>query len=114
MAESVNNLVGMTLLCHYGETNDIFPIGGLVQPDETLTTAPIRHCRILVNFRIEQNDHLYIGKEMDGSVDHDPVKIKNSITDVLCGRLKWRARHHTPALVVAVTDSINEGVVALK
>jgi len=30
MAESVNSLVGSTLLCHYGETNDIFPIGGLV------------------------------------------------------------------------------------
>jgi len=36
MAESVNNLVGTTLLCHYGGTNNIFPIGGLVQPSETL------------------------------------------------------------------------------
>ena len=27
---SVNSLAYMTLLCHYGETNDIFPIGGLV------------------------------------------------------------------------------------
>ncbi len=34
MAESVNSLVGTTLLCHYGDTNDIFPIGGLVQPGE--------------------------------------------------------------------------------
>jgi len=25
MAESVNSLVGTTLLCHYGETNYIFP-----------------------------------------------------------------------------------------
>jgi hypothetical protein len=33
---------------------------------------------------------------------------------VLCGRLKWRSRHHTPALVVAVTDIINEVVVALE
>ena len=35
------------------------------------------------------------------------------ITNVLFSRLKWRARHHTPALVVAVTDNINEVVVAL-
>ena len=41
VAEGVNRLVGKTLLCHYGETNDIFPIGGLFQPSETLTTAAI-------------------------------------------------------------------------
>ncbi len=75
MAESVNSLVGTTLLCHYGETNDIFSIGGLVQPSETSTTAAIRHCRHLVNFRIEPNDRLYIAKEFDGFMDHEPVKI---------------------------------------
>ena len=47
-------------------------------------------------------------------MDHEPFKITILITDVLCGRLKWRARHHTPALVVAVTDRINEVVVALE
>jgi len=36
------------------------------------------------------------------------------ILGVLCGRLKWRARHHTPALVVAVTDNIYEVVIALE
>ena len=37
---AVKSLVSTTLLCHYGETNDIFPIGGLVQPaSETLTAA---------------------------------------------------------------------------
>jgi hypothetical protein len=59
MAESVNSRVGTTLLCHYGETNDIFPIGGLVQLDEILTAATTRHCRHRVNFRIEQNDRIY-------------------------------------------------------
>ena len=65
VAESVNSLVGTTLLCHYGEKNDIFPIVGLVQPGETLTVATIRHCRHVVNFRIEQNDRLYIAKALD-------------------------------------------------
>ena len=55
IAESINSLVGSTLLCHYGEMHDIFPISGLVQPGETLTNASIRHCRHLANFRIEQN-----------------------------------------------------------
>ena len=44
---------------------------------------------------------------------HEPIKITISITDVLFNRLKWRARHHTPALAVPVTDRINEDVVAL-
>ena len=49
-AESVNSLVGTTLFWHYGETNDIFLIGGLVQLGDTLTTATIRHCLHLLNF----------------------------------------------------------------
>jgi hypothetical protein len=60
-----NSLVGTTLLCHYGETNGDFPIGGLVQQGKRLTSANIRHCRHLVKFRIEQNDRLYIAKESD-------------------------------------------------
>jgi hypothetical protein len=59
MAENFNSLVGSTLLCHYGETYFVFPIGGLVQSGETLTTVAIRHCRHMVNFRIEQNDRFY-------------------------------------------------------
>ena len=112
MAESVNSLVGTTLLCHDGKTNDIFPIGGLVKPGEPLTTAYIRHCRHLVNFRIEQNELLYITKVLDGFMDHELIKITILTNDGLCDRLKWRARYHTPALVVAVTDNINEVVVA--
>ena len=113
MTKSVNSLVGTILFCHYGETNNLFPICGIVQPSETLTFAVIRHCRHLVNFRIKKNDRLYIAKVLDGFMDHEPVKILILITDVLCGRLKWRARHHTPASASAVTDSINEAVVPL-
>jgi hypothetical protein len=93
MAESVNSLVDTTLLCLYGETNDIFPIGGLVQLGKTLTTETIRHCRHLVNFRIKQKDRLYIAKELDVFMDHEPVKISILIVDVRCGGLKRRARY---------------------
>jgi hypothetical protein len=88
MAECVNSLVGSTLLCHYGETNDIFPIGGLVQPGDTLTTEASRYCRHVVNIRIEQNDRLYIAKVLDGFMDNEPFKMTILITGVLCGRLK--------------------------
>jgi hypothetical protein len=47
-------------------------------------------------------------------MDHDPVKIIISITNAIYGGLEWRARHHTPALVVTVNYSINEIVVALE
>ena len=50
MAENINGLVGSTLLWHYGETHDVFPIGGLVQPGETLTAATIRHCRHMITY----------------------------------------------------------------
>jgi len=48
-------------------------------------------------------------------MDHEQIKITILIiADVLCGRLKCRALHYTPALVVAVTDRTNEAVVALE
>ncbi len=96
MAESINSLVGSTVLCHYGETQDVFPIGGLVQPGETLTAEAIRYCRHPVNFRLEQNDRLYIAKELNGFMEHEPIKITIFITGVLLNsRLKRRARHHS-------------------
>ena len=73
MAESINSLVGITLHCHYGETDDVFPIGGLVQSGETLTATSIQNCRHLVNFRIEQNDRLYMATVLDGFMDHELV-----------------------------------------
>ena len=82
MAESVNNLADTTLVCNYGETNNIFPIGGLVRPSKKSTTAAIRHCRHLVNFRIEQNDCLYIAKVLDGFIDHELVKMSIEICGI--------------------------------
>jgi len=114
ITDNINSLVGSTSHCHYGETHDVFPIVGLVHSSETLTTATIRYCRHLVNFRIEQNYRLYIAKELDGFMDNEPIKINIFITDVLFNRLTWRARHHTTAFAVAVTNNINEVVVALE
>jgi hypothetical protein len=62
MVENINSFKGSTLLCHYGETHDVFPIGGLVQSGETLRATTIRHCRHLVDFHIRQNDRLCIAK----------------------------------------------------
>ena len=67
----------------------------------------------MVNFRIEQNDRLYIAKVLDGFMDHALVKLSILIIDVLYGRHEWRTRHHTLAFDVAVTDDINEAAIAL-
>jgi len=112
--ESVNSLVGTTLFYHYWETNVIFPIGGLVQPGKTLKYSAIRNCLHLVNFRIKQNERLYIAKVLDKFMDHEPVKITFFINYGVYSILKWRARRHTPALGGTVVDSINEVVVALE
>ena len=54
MSESINGIVG-SLFCHYGETDDAFLNGGLIDPNETLMAGAIRHCRRLVDFRLRPN-----------------------------------------------------------
>ena len=72
LSENVNGLA-CSLFCHYGETNDAFLIGGLVEPDETLMTSAIRYCRQLVDLCFKPNHRLYLAKVIHGLVDHEPV-----------------------------------------
>jgi hypothetical protein len=46
--ESTYGIVGCSLLCHYGETDDVFLIGGLVQEGETLMASAICHCIVVI------------------------------------------------------------------
>ncbi len=41
----VKCLTPSSLFCHYGETNDIFPVGGLVDIGETTIAAILRYLR---------------------------------------------------------------------
>ena len=75
MGDTINDIVRGTLLCHYGATNDAFLVGGLVQPGETIMAGAIRHSRHLVNFRLAQNDRLYLVITMDGFTDHEAINI---------------------------------------
>ncbi len=74
MSENVNS-IACSLFCHDEATNDVFLIGGLVQPHETLMASAIRHCRHLVNVRFSWIDHLYMAKVLNGFMDHEPGKI---------------------------------------
>ncbi len=57
MSQNINALSG-GLLCHHGITDDVYPIGGLVEPDETLIASTIRHCRHLVIYCVKLDDRL--------------------------------------------------------
>ena len=82
MSKSINGIAG-SLFCHYGETDDAFLIGGLVEPNETLTASVIRHCRRLVDLCPRPNQRFYLAKEINSLVDHEPVKISIYVIYIL-------------------------------
>ncbi len=84
MSESSNYIFG-GLMCHYGENNDVFPIGGLV----------------------ELNDRLYLAKVLSGLMKHEPVKIYIYVTYVLERDFMWRGRHNTIVMAKNVVDHLN-------
>ena len=87
MSDNVNGLA-RSLFCHYGEIDDSFLIGGLVDPNETLMACVTRHCRRLVDFRLKPSHRLYLAKVINGVVDHEPVKISIYVVDVLVKDLR--------------------------
>ncbi len=97
------------------ETDDAFPIGRLVEPNEYLMASVIRHCRHLVNLLVQPNNRLYLAKVLNCFMNHEAIKISMYyVIDILSFDFKWRARHHTPVLVVKVADNINEVVATLE
>jgi hypothetical protein len=87
MAYNANNL-SWSLMCHYWENDDLFPIGGLIEPDETLMGSAIKHYRHMVSCRIKTNDRLYLAKVLISFMNHEPVKIPINDIDVLFRDLK--------------------------
>ncbi len=86
------------LLCHHGVSDDVYTIGGLVEPDETLMGSAIRHCRHLVNHCVKPNDRLYLTKVLGDFMNHEPIKISIYVTHILSRDLRWRGRHSTRAI----------------
>ena len=74
MSESINGIAG-SLFRHYGENDDAFLIGGLVEPRETLTTSVISHSTRLVGFSPGPNQRFYLAKVINGLINHELVKI---------------------------------------
>jgi hypothetical protein len=86
MSENVNGLAS-SLLCHYEETDDVFLIGGLVEPNEMLMAIAIHHyCRHLVDLHLKSNHRLYLAKVIYVLIYHEPVKISIYVMDVFLQR----------------------------
>jgi len=106
MSESVIGLSG-SLFCPYGETDDVFLIGELVEPNETSIASAIRHCRRLVDYRLKPNHRPYSKNLIHGLVDHEPVKTYVYVIDLIYKDLRWRARNHTPRMTMQIVDHLN-------
>ncbi len=88
MSTSVN-YIPCELLCHYGESDDVFSIGVLVELNETLMGSAIRHCRHLVNHCVRPYDRLYLTKVLNSFMNPEPVKMYIYVTDVHERDLMW-------------------------
>ena len=55
MGMEQNSWTTSSILCRYGDTNDVFPIGRLVDIGETPIAAGSRYCRYLEKRKEERN-----------------------------------------------------------
>jgi hypothetical protein len=78
------------LLGPYGETNDVFPVGGLADIDETPIAAILRYLRELTGFRLANIFPMFPINIIDCYKDHEPIKIRLFVTDVLWDRCRYR------------------------
>ena len=83
-----------SLFCHYGATNDIFPIGGLVDIGETPIAAILRYLRELAGFRLATGYPMFPCAILDGYKDHEPIKIRLYVTDILWDHCRYRNSYH--------------------
>ena len=73
------------ILCCYGDTNDVFLIGGLVDIVETPIAADSRHYRQLINFVLVPHGHDCLFKILKVLKDLMPSRISMYILDVKAG-----------------------------
>ena len=76
-----NSLISSAILCRYGDTNDVFHIGGLADIGETPIPSGSRHYHQLVNFVLKPHDHLCLLRVLKGVKDLMPSRILMYILD---------------------------------
>ena len=96
--EDIKSLFPNSLLCHYGDSNDVFPIRGLVGIGETPIAIVLRYLRELLGFRLARNFPIFICNVISGYKEHDPFNISLCVTGVLWDHLKLRNNYHALTL----------------
>ena len=86
----VKSLALRSLSCHYGDTNDVFPIGGLVDIGETPIAVILQYLRELAGFRLANGFPMFPCNVIDGYKDPEPIKIRLYVTDVLWDHCRYR------------------------
>ena len=109
MSNATTALTSSAVYCRYGETNDVFPIGGLVRIGETPIAAGSRYCRQLVNFQLKSPEQLCLFKVIDGVMDSMPARISLFILDFKVGALSTLYRTQYCASQLAnVVDALRD------
>jgi len=88
--ENNKSLALSSLFCHYGDTNNVFLIGGLVGIDETPIAATLRYLRELASFRLARNFPMSLCNVIAEYKEYEPIKINFFVIDVLWDHLKYR------------------------
>ena len=90
----IKSLAPSYMFCHYGDTNDVFPIGGLVDIGETPIAAILRYLRELAGFRLANGCPMFPCNIIDGYKDHEPIKIRLYVTDVFWDHCRYRKSYN--------------------
>ena len=71
----------LSYLCHYGDTNDMFLIGGLVAGGETPHAVAARYLKELGGFILNSNTRFHLVKVIEDVMNYDLVKISLFLVD---------------------------------
>ncbi len=88
------------ILCRYGDTNNLFPMGGLAAIDKISIEAVKRYCHRLINFG--QRSKLCLFIDIDMFKDLIPIQILPYILVLRCGTLNItnKTRHCSSQLTI--------------
>ncbi len=96
------------LLCHYGETHTLFPIGGKVEFGETHAQALDRYLRKLAGVRLATNYPMLLTTAIDSRMDNEPARILVYMADVPHRNFNYRCRSRAATMANSVSHYIRE------
>jgi hypothetical protein len=96
--EDIKSLASSSLFYHYGDSNDVFLIGGLVGIGGTPIATILRYLRELAGFRLARKFPMFVCNVISGNKEHEPIKISLFVIDILWDHLKYRNNYHASTM----------------